>query len=575
MFKFIFSYLSFLIPLVFYGQNCNCDLLLEDLSASSFNTIDGNDLSYQPGDTICISSGTYAGILFTNLKGESDDYITIINCGGKVVISETSKSGITFRNSKYIHLTGTGVSEYEFGIHIQDAQGPGATGINLSNFSSDFEIDFIEIENTDFAGILGKTDPSCDWPATWRRNGYILKNVSIHDNYIHDTGGEGIYLGYTGGFLVESNKTCDGEFVFGHWLEDIKIYDNTLMRTGWDAIQVNLARKRAEIYGNNILSYGLANRTFQKFAMSIAGGEYFIFNNYIINPEGGNGQGIQLLSALSGSKLFNNLIINPNFHGIFIHNRHEFDNQNIGYLLANNTIVRPRSSGIFYNTLITRSENADLLGSDQRSVPTYFINNLIIDPGNRYENSDSWKNVSENYIDFNTRRTRNESVERIITNLFTREADDLCLASIEEDDYRPAFDSSPLVDAGTELESFQVSFDINKNNRFFGKTIDIGAYEYQGEILDFNCVGFGDDVIETDFDDETVVLSDSINAIVRILNSRTSYANIELFSQGGTLLKSFRYTIGTDFSIRNLASGIYLLKIDFGDYTEYHKIMRR
>ena len=84
----------------------------------------------------------------------------------------------------------------------------------------------VEIKNTGFAGIMAKTDPTCSNPKTWRTGGYILQNLNLHHNYIHDTFGEGMYIGYTGGYMVESKKVCDGEYAFGHFLENVQIYDN-------------------------------------------------------------------------------------------------------------------------------------------------------------------------------------------------------------------------------------------------------------------------------------------------------------------------------------------------------------
>ena len=53
--------------------------------------------------------------------------------------------------------------------------------------------------------------------------------------------------------------------------------------------------------------------------MSIGGGHYEIYNNRINNREGDSGRGIQFINAFGNSKIFNNVIINPQFQGIFIH----------------------------------------------------------------------------------------------------------------------------------------------------------------------------------------------------------------------------------------------------------------
>ena len=66
-------------------------------------------------------------------------------------------SAIQFRESKYIHVTGTGDSNHEYGLKIIYSKS-GTSGISLSSLSSDFEIDHMDISNTGFAGIIAKTD---------------------------------------------------------------------------------------------------------------------------------------------------------------------------------------------------------------------------------------------------------------------------------------------------------------------------------------------------------------------------------------------------------------------------------
>lgn len=561
------------------GQDCHCDITLPNLSENSFNTIDKNSIDYNPGDVICIPKGQYAGIAFVGIQGTENEYITITNCGGQVLFSEPTKSAISFRFSNHIRLTGTGSAESKYGIKVQAAPGAGAAGINIGSFSSDFEIDFIEIQHTGFAGIVGETDPKCDEPDTWRRNGYVLQNLNIHHNYIHYTGGEGIYLGYTGGYKVSSNVSCDGEFVFGHWLENIKVHHNRLENIGWDG-QLSLTRKFGSVHDNLIKSYGLQNEVFQNFAMSIGGGTYDIYNNTIINSDEGYGQGIQLISAKSNSKIFNNVIVKPDFHGIFIHNRHQFDNENSGYLIANNTIVNPGDSGIFYNTAITESEELNLIGAEQATVPTYFINNLIIDPGSQHEVQDNWKGYRENFIDFNDIRSRDLSRGRIATNLFTRKADTLCLASVEENDFRPAFNRSPLVDSGSNLSFEGVVFDRNNEHRPQNQRFDIGAFEFEGTILNFECVGFNNDILNGSnlYGRNPTAYPNPAKDYVRFTSPMYKAAKLNVYSLQGKLVLTETYEFGKELYVGNLARGFYYASFNVDNkqqivkiWIEYHK----
>ncbi len=571
--RFFFFFLLLLTKGVF-SQECGCDVVLSNLKKDSYNVIELEANSYEPGFRICIPAGNYAGLLFNNLQGSMDAYVTIVNCNGQVILSDDAYSGIIFRNSTYVRLTGTGDSDYEYGIKIENVRAPGANGVSVSDFCSDFEIDHVEIANTGFAGIIGKTDPSCGNELTWRRNGYVLKNLNIHHNYIHDTGGEGIYLGYTGGYLIESNKVCNGEYVFGHWLENIKIHDNQIERTGWDGIQLSLVRKSGKVYDNTILSYGTKGETFQKFAISSAGGDYEVYNNYIENPSHGDGEGIQLISAASGTKIFNNVIVNPKKNGIYIHNRHEFDSKVKGYLIAHNTIYRPELSGILYNTIITQSANEDVISTSQETVPSLFVNNLILEPGNDYENVNVWKESSEDYIDFFVAKTRDASLGRMKTNLFSKNPDTLCLANIESHDFRPGSENSPLVDSGTTLTADGISFDMLNNTRFVGRQFDIGAYEFQGEVLNFDCQSESEENGKNDDQQGgTYVLPNPGRGKIRFVNGTMDSTTIQIFNPDGTMIRSSTYQMGDDVDVADLSKGMYFARLECPEGPEIIKFL--
>jgi len=222
MTRYYFFFLAFFAMSFLRAQDCNCTHRFENLKTDGINIINASDFTYAAGDTFCIEAGDYAGLRFIGFEGEAANPLIFTNCGGLVTIREQIYSGIAFMNSKYIHLTGTGTLGVEYGLYVAEVV-RSQMGVILSDLSSDIEVDHIEIANTGFAGIMAKTDPNCDKPETWRRNGYVFRNLSIHHNYIHDTHGEGMYIGYTGGYKVESKKICNTDTVFGHWLENVHI----------------------------------------------------------------------------------------------------------------------------------------------------------------------------------------------------------------------------------------------------------------------------------------------------------------------------------------------------------------
>jgi len=449
---------------------------------TTINIIESTKFDYQPGDTFCIPSNEIiGGLRFNNFSGSADKPLVFINEGGRVIIEEPTYSGITFNNCTYIHLTGTGSSD-EYGIHVRKTKS-GTVGVAVSSLSSDVEIDHIEISNTGFAGIMAKTDPSCDKPETWRRNGYVLKNLDVHDNYIHHTGGEGMYIGYTGGYMVESKKICNDEYVFGHWLENVNIHHNKLEQTGWDGIQVNLVRKNCTIHHNTIVGYGVDQEKYQNFGFSLGGGNIQLYNNYVENiPENliDGSMGMQMIGASSGSYIVGNVFKNTAGYGIFIHNRYEFETSE-GYYIAHNTVVNaghsstdPRSA-IMYNACITLSEDAAMVGSCQEDVNTYFYNNLVVNPGADYESKNFWKKEPECYIDFNTKALRDSALSNMGGNIYTRNSDTLLVSS----NYKIVSAQSVLYNKGVDVSQLPIPLtDIAGVVRPAEGLFDVGAYEF-------------------------------------------------------------------------------------------------
>jgi len=561
-----------------FSQSCNCDVTLTGLKQNSLNLIWASQISYAPGDTICIPAGSYAGFRFYDFEGTAAAPITIINCGGKVEVTEQQYSGFAFKRSKYIRLTGSGDVNYTYGIHVLQTTSGGSVGVGVEDLSTDIEIDHIEIQNTGFAGIMAKTDPKCSDPNTWRSNGFILDNLNIHHNYIHNTGAEGIYVGYTGGYKVKSNRKCNGSYVFGHWLENVSIHNNILENIDWDGIQLNLVRENGVIRDNRVYNYGLDNRYAQDFAMSIGGGVYEVYNNITENGPALLGQGFQLISVESGTKVYNNVIIRPDFHGIFAHNRHEFDDPNEGYYFVNNTIIAPEDSGIFYNTVITLTDDPTKKYNTQENVPTFFVNNLVVDPGNDHASGNTWKGDQESYFDFNKKIERDSALTRIYTNIMTRQMDTLGLTDILNDDFSPFSETADLVDSGSDVTSWGVVSDINYDVRPSGSAFDIGAYEFQvvgGVALK---IRIPEELEPTDLFEEnskTVLYPNPTHAFFsaksKVFSSDT--ASIEVISLDGRILYQGRYTLGTPFNVESYAPGLYFVRISSPEKREVHRLV--
>ena len=151
--------------------------------------VDGKALGLKPGAVVCLKGGaTYKNITFKNIRGTAANPIIIKNCGGTVTFNATGTFyGIKTQLSSHFRITGGTGSTY--GIKVIGGQ----HSVTLEYLTTNVEFDHVEVAKSGFSGIMAKTDPSCD-NATIRGN-FVMYDVKIHDNYVHDTGGEGMYLG--------------------------------------------------------------------------------------------------------------------------------------------------------------------------------------------------------------------------------------------------------------------------------------------------------------------------------------------------------------------------------------------
>jgi hypothetical protein len=445
-----------LVMLVFSGakgvaQN-QCDFLI----SKHTDIIDGALLGVEPGDVVCLEAGVHEYLLFKNIEGTPDNPVLITNVDGQVIINTNHNFGISIRQSHNVILSGKGDANFEYGFDIQRVDN--GSGVGISNFSTDVEIEGLEISNTAFAGIVSKTDPTCNengvpYPT---RNDFTQRNIIIHDNYIHDTGGEGMYIGSS--FFRGYEITCDGEeyTVLPHVNEHVDIYNNKVERTGWDGIQVSSAIFDCQIHDNLVLYDSQEGYEGQMSGFLIGGGSQCdCYNNQIFD---GKGDGIEML-GMGDQKVYNNLIVRPGKsylpadmtkpkYGIFC--SHIYTEPNAFLYFYNNTIISPKADGINF-----RNDHLD-------DVRAY--NNIILHTGTFDDlGADSYihKDNVSTYID----QHHNHFSQDIYAVLFDSPAnDDYDLQS-----------ASPAIDAGVSLS--EISFDILNRSRPFASGWDLGAFE--------------------------------------------------------------------------------------------------
>lgn len=400
--------------------------------------IDGKARNIKPGDVIGIEAGTRTrALLFTNIVGEAGKPVIIVNKGGKAIIKPGGNYAVKFQNSKHFRLTGTGDAKIPYGIEVDG----GHISVTMEKLTTNFEVDHLEIHNSGFAGLMAKTDPSCD-EATWRGN-FTMRDLNIHHNYVHHVKGEGFYIGNS--FYNKGRQLSCGS-IMPHSIEDVKLHNNITEYTGCEGIQVGCVIKGAEVYNNKVSYFGQDPfAAAQNNGIQIGegtGGK--LYNNIVSN---GPGNGLIIL-GLGDNVIYNNVIINPGTNGVFCDERYT---PGPGFTFINNTIINPGHDGMrLYSELVSFNK---------------VYNNILVVPGSgKFLNTKSGLKLEES------------------NNIMTKNIADLKFKSPSQNDYSLTA-SSPAIDKGMNVSSYGITFDFSNTSRPAGNGYDIGAYEFGGKKL--------------------------------------------------------------------------------------------
>ncbi len=409
----------------------------------------GEELNIQPGDVIGLESGRdYGPLLFTNIVGTMANPVIIKNCGGVATIDSDGSFGMKFRNSKHFKLVGNG-SKDKYGIKVSTQSG---FFVLMEYFTNSFTISNIEVagnepngkgENSGFSGIGIKTSPyqDCDLFADETRQAWIMRDIEVSDNYIHDTGGEGLYMGH--GFYTGRKERDCNQVTYSHSIQNVRIFDNIIENVGFDGIQIKNADRNVEVFNNQIKGFGMRDEGAHNEGLFIgegSTGEYY--NNLIMN---GTGNGIQY-QGMGNVDIFNNVIVNVGDNGFFgAHGQFVYRIPNGYHNIMNNTFVNIGKVGFtFYN--------------DDGGVKR-LLNNVFAGVAG----------------DMTSKGAELDSAY----NLFTQDVESLGFMDAENGKLRLK-SGSPLIDAGVDITcELGVIFDFKEDPRPTGNATDIGAFEFQ------------------------------------------------------------------------------------------------
>ena len=528
------------------AQTCHCD---HTISASQ-TYVDGSTLNILPGDTICLAASIKSNLQLHNFHGDSINNIVFINYGGSVIVQNAAQPYvIKLDNCSFFRFTGTGVNTVKYGIKAFGSRG---NGLSLDDKSTNYEVDHIEIANTGFAGIMAKTEPRSD--LSTNRGNFTQYQTILHDNYIHNTGGEGFYVGHS--FYSGYRTTCKGQpdTLFPHELNGVRIYKNLVDSSHWDGIQVGCATRDCEIFGNRILNYGVVSINGQNSGIQIGGGTTGkCYNNYIVN---GTGNGISILGTDNNS-FYNNVIINPglNFYpadiskrvyGIFCDDRTTVPGRSFNFY--NNTIIHPKTDGIRFYSAMSNSNK--------------FYNNLIAEPGSLGRYSPSSKENS--FIN-----TGSNTSVLLSNNYYDTIMSKMYFADTLLNNYH-LLSSSPAIDYGINLTNYGITFDFDNNQRPAGNGFDAGAFEYY----------LPSSIDETDILSKAISLVPYPNKGEFTIKSSNSFCfgnyKLAVFDMFGNKIyyKNSNYANTINVNIgNNIAKGFYYLQLNTHNIFIYKKII--
>lgn len=311
-------------------------------------------LSLKGGDVICVDASVpYSFLRWENIIGSPGNPIIIKNVGGQVQIKNLTNAGQqvvasygwVFRKSKYFKILGDGDPKNKYGFKVTTHLN---SYIQMIDQTSDFEIAYVEVAGdypggtnflSGFAGIMAKSQPICwDDPngGSTDSSNFELRNVFIHDNYIHDVGAEGMYIGYGKSQGVRLNG-CS-KVNYPHNVRNLYVYNNIIDNVGWDGIQIKNAHYNAQVYNNVIKNYGnKLNGAHDEGLFVGDGSEALIYGNWIENGTN-NSNGMQI-NAFGNTEIYNNVILGSGSYGLYLNNQSpQFANRAGTFKIYNNTI---------------------------------------------------------------------------------------------------------------------------------------------------------------------------------------------------------------------------------------------
>jgi hypothetical protein len=384
----------------------------------------------------------------------------------------------------------------------------------------------------------------------------------IHDNYIANTGNEGMYIGSTKYFGQNVNCGSKDTLLMPSLLEGVKIYNNIIKYSGWDGIQVSSASKNCKVFNNTVLYDSQSSYVNQMSGIILGGGSKCdCYNNFIL---GGNGNGIEN-HGLGGNRIFNNLIV----HAGKSYMPDDLSKMKFGIYVSDVSVIADSSFYIYHNTIISPKSDG-IRFSSIKSKKNIIASNLIVNPGNfeYYENGNTRFKGNDSYVMF----PYTEAEAMLKTNYFSRNIDDIGFIAVNpriSSDFKLT-KGSPLIDAADD--KYSPNFDFFGTKRPYGLHSDIGATEFDNTTLT--------NQLTTTKKNNRFQINNPVNDCLEITNYTGNVQNISIrifdlsgnqsFELLNTLIDNNKLIINTS----KLPEGIYIYILESKECNETGKFIK-
>ena len=120
--------------------------------------LDSSTYNYTVTNKLCVPAGSYSWLSVHYVEGTDTAPVTIINCGGQVIL-DGRNSGVnadawwntfTSKGSRFIHLSGNGDPSIKYGFVMRGAK---SHGVHFDEGCSDIEINNVETYDNNYGGM--------------------------------------------------------------------------------------------------------------------------------------------------------------------------------------------------------------------------------------------------------------------------------------------------------------------------------------------------------------------------------------------------------------------------------------